>query len=118
VSPVLASSRAGNFIRALLAVLLIALLFREMYLLWFFHTGAWTSRPKEVRWCATWYERVSGPDRSRADVERLAGGAVHQVARSPVWRPIVAYRPSRACPTWIFAQVSSDGFVTYTLTQS
>jgi hypothetical protein len=34
--------------------------------------------------------------------------------RSPVLRPIAAYKPARACPRYIFAKVDSDRFVVYT----
>ena len=49
MSPVLASSRAGNFVRALIVIGLITIVFRELYLLWYFHTPAWTSRPALAR---------------------------------------------------------------------
>ncbi len=113
VSPVLASGRAGNFVRALLIITIIALVFREMFLLWFFHTAAWTSRPKEIHWCGSWYELSNEPDRTQADARKLAGGALTQVGRLPVWRPIVAYRPSRDCPEHIFGKVDQDRYTTY-----
>jgi hypothetical protein len=115
VSPVLASTRAGNFVRALLTILFMALIFREAYLLWYFHTPAWTSRPDEIHYCGSWYEREDGPDLNAAQARQLAGGNLKQVMRSPVIRPIGAYRPGKRCPTNIFAKISDDGFVVYTI---
>jgi len=115
VSPVLASSRAGNFVRALIVIGLITIVFRELYLLWYFHTPAWTSRPNEIRYCRTYYERRDNPpDVSTSDMESLAGGRVKQVMRSPVLRPIAAYKPAKACSRYVFAKVGSDRFVVYT----
>ncbi|WP_131749363.1 hypothetical protein [Frankia sp. Cppng1_Ct_nod] len=116
MSPVLASSRAGNFVRALLVILMITLLYREIYLLWFFHTAAWTSRPKEIRWCGSWYERLNDRDRTQEEARKLAGGPLTSVTRLPVWRPVVAYRPSDGCPAHIFGEVGNDQFTTYLLT--
>ncbi|WP_250284712.1 MULTISPECIES: hypothetical protein [unclassified Frankia] len=113
MSPVLASGRAGNFVRALLTILVTALVFREIYLLWFFHTPAWTSRPKEIRWCGAWYERSNERDRTLAEARDLAGGSLVEVSRLPVWRPIVAYKPSDDCPPHIFGKVGDDTFTTY-----
>ncbi|AEH11708.1 MULTISPECIES: hypothetical protein [Protofrankia] len=113
MSPVLASGRAGNFVRALLTILVMALVFREIYLLWFFHTPAWTSRPKEIRWCGAWYERSNERDRTLVEARDLAGGSLVQVSRLPVWKPIVAYKPSGDCPPYIFGKVGDDTFTTY-----
>lgn len=114
--PVLASSRAGNFVRSVIVIALLALMFREVYLLWFFHTAAWTSRPAEMKWCGSWYGRVdSRPDKTRAEAETLAGGPLKQVGRSPVLRPVMAYKVGHACPHYAFAKVSEDGYVTYVL---
>ncbi len=113
MSPVLASSRTGNFVRSLLVIFMITLLFREMYLLWFFHTAAWTSRPREIRWCGSWYELSDEQDHTQADARKLAGGALAQIGRLPVWRPIVAYKPSHDCPEHIFGKVGADRYTTY-----
>jgi hypothetical protein len=117
VSPVLATNRAGNFVRALITIMLLALLFREAYLMWFFHTPAWTSRPEEIRYCGTWYEQQDGRDVTSAEARVLAGGRLKEVMRSPVFRPVAAYRPAKACPRHIFAKISKDGFVTYLITE-
>jgi hypothetical protein len=117
VSPVLATSRAGNFVRALIIIALMTLLFREAYLMWYFHTPAWNSRPAEIRYCGTWYERQYSRDVSKAEARRLADGSLRQVMRSPVFRPIATYRPARACPKYLFAKVSKDGFVVYMVTE-
>ncbi|WP_007516169.1 hypothetical protein [Pseudofrankia saprophytica] len=115
MSPVLASSRAGNFVRSLLIIGLMVIIFRELYLLWFFHTPAWTSRPPEIRYCGSYYEqRENPPDVSTAEMNRLAGGRVKQIMRSPVLRPVAAYRPAKACPRYVFAKVDDDRFVVYT----
>jgi hypothetical protein len=115
VSPVLASSRAGNFVRALLIIAVMTIVLRELYLLWEFHTPAWTSRPKEIRYCHTYYERRDAPpDVSTADMESIAGGRVKQIMRSPVLRPVAAYKPAHACPRYVFAKVGEDRFVVYT----
>jgi hypothetical protein len=115
VSPVLASTRAGNFVRALLIVGLLAVIFREIYLLWYFHTPAWTSRPDQIRYCGTYYDRRHNPpDVSYAEMTSLAGGEVKQVMRSPVLRPIAAYKPAKACPRYVFASVGAGRFVVYT----
>ncbi|MBX6388653.1 MAG: hypothetical protein IRZ08_06585 [Frankia sp.] len=115
MSPVLASSRAGNLVRGILIVALIALVFREIYLLWVFHTPAWTSRPKEIRYCGEYYERRDDPpDVNTAEATRLAGGRLKQIMRSPVLRPVAAYRPASDCPRFIFTKVGDDRFVVYT----
>lgn len=114
MSPVLASGRAGGFVRAILTIGVMALILREAYLMWFFHTPAWTSRPHEIRYCGSYYERRGGPDVSSTEVRRLAGGRVKQIMRSPVLRPIAAYRPAKACPRYVFAKVSDSEFVVYT----
>ncbi len=112
--PVLASSRAGNLVRAVLAILVITLMFREIYLLWFFHTGAWTSRPAQIKYCGEWYDRDSGVgQQSHTSAEALAGGSLRHVWRSPVNKPIIAHKPGSACPQWLFAKVSSNGYVAY-----
>ena len=113
MSPVLATNRAGNFVRALLTILVIAVVFREVYLLWFFHTAAWTSRPKEVRWCGQWYQKADRADLSRADAVELAGGRLKTVTHSPVFRPIMAHKPGGSCPTYAFAKVGQDRYVAY-----
>ena len=115
MSPVLASSRAGNLVRALLIIVLLASVFREIYLMWYFHTPAWTSRPDQIRYCGTYYDRRNNPpDVSTAQMTALAGGRVKQVMRSPVLRPIAAYKPAHACPRYVFASVGSGRFVVYT----
>jgi hypothetical protein len=85
--------------------------------MWFFHTPAWTSRPDEIRYCGTWYELQKRPDVNLAEATRLAGGNLSQVMRSPVFRPIGAYRPADACPTYIFAKVDKNTFVVYMITE-
>jgi hypothetical protein len=97
---------------------MITLMFREMYLLWFFHTAAWTSRPKEIRWCGSWYERSNDRDLTQLEAHTLAGGALTQVGRLPVWRPIVAYKPSTSCPKHLFGQVGDDRYTTYLITRN
>lgn len=116
MSPVLASSRAGNLVRALIIIALLTLLMRTAYLMWFFHTPAWTSRPDDIRYCGGWYERQDGADRTSTQAQQLAGGRLKQVMRSPVFRPIAAYKPASACPRYIFAKVGEDTFVTYQIT--
>ena len=113
MSPVLASNRVGNLIRSLLIIAVLVLIMRTAYLMWFFHTPAWTSRPDEIRYCGGWYERSDRPDISGAEAEELAGGKLKQIMRSPVLRPIAAYRPASACPRYIFAKVAEDTFVVY-----
>jgi hypothetical protein len=113
VSPVLATSRAGNFVRAILTILVIAVMFREIYLLWFFHTGAWTSRPKEIRWCGQWYQKVDQADVTRSKATDTAGGPLKTVTHSPVFRPVMAYKPGGSCPDWAFAKVGKDRYVAY-----
>lgn len=117
MSPILASNRAGNFVRATLTILVIALMFREAYLMWFFQTPAWTSRPPVVRYCGTVYERQNGRDIDSGEARVLAGGRLKQVMRSPVFRPVAAYRPAKACPRYVFVKVSGNDFVTYLVTQ-
>ncbi|MGF7235932.1 MAG: hypothetical protein ACQSGP_13365 [Frankia sp.] len=112
--PVLASSRAGNLVRAVLAILVITLIFREIYLLWFFHTAAWTSRPAQIKYCGGWYDRDSGiGEQTRGEAESLAGGSLKRVWTSPVNKPIVAHKPSSACPRWVFAKVGGNTYVAY-----
>lgn len=113
MSPILASGRAGNFIRAVFVILILVLVMRTAYLMWFFHTPAWTSRPDEIRYCGGWYERTDGPDVTGSRARQVAGGYLKQVTRSPVLRPIAAYRPGSACPRYVFAKVGEDAFVTY-----
>jgi hypothetical protein len=113
VSPVLATSRAGNFVRAILTILVMALVLREIYLLWFFHTAAWTSRPKEIRWCGQWYEKDAQADLTQSSAAQTAGGPLDTVTHSPVFRPIVAYKPGSTCPDWAFAKVGKDRYVAY-----
>ncbi len=117
MSPVLAPTRSGNFVRALLTILFMAFLYREAYLMWFFHTPAWDSRPDEIRYCGTWYERQNARDITSAEARTLAGGTLKQVMRSPALHPIGAYRPAKHCPKYIFAKISDDGFVTYMITE-
>jgi len=117
VSPVLASGRAGNLIRSLLIIAVLVLLMRTAYLMWFFHTPAWTSRPDEIRYCGGWYERADSRDVSEAEARELAGGKLKQIMRSPVLRPIAAYRPASACPRYIFAKVGEDAFVVYEVSE-
>lgn len=115
--PVLASSRAGNLARALVLIALLTLMFREVYLLWFFHTAAWTSRPAEMKWCGSWYERVdSRTEKSRAEAETLAGGHIKKVWQSPTLKPVLAYKVGSHCPNYAFVKVSRDGYVAYALT--
>jgi hypothetical protein len=94
-------------------ILLLALLFREIYMMWVFRTPAWTSRPDQIRYCGTYYDRQKGRDITGAEARTLAGGRLKQVMRSPVLRPIAAYRPASACPRYIFAKVSDDAYVVY-----
>ncbi|WP_308222838.1 hypothetical protein [Frankia sp. AgPm24] len=42
-----------------------------------------------------------------------AGGRLKMVMRSPVWRPIVAYKPSSGCPRYVFAKVGDNAYVSY-----
>lgn len=116
MSPVLASNRAGNLIRALITIAVLVLIMRTAYLLWVFHTPAWTSRPHDVHYCGGWYERAESPDASGAEARKLAGGQLKQVMRSPVLRPIAAYRPGSDCPRHIFAKVGADTYVIYEIT--
>jgi hypothetical protein len=113
VSPVLATNRAGNVLRAILTILVIAVVFREIYLLWFFHTAAWTSRPKEIRWCGQWYQKVDQTDVTRTKATDTAGGPLHTVTHSPVFRPVLAYKPGSSCPDFAFARVGNDRYVVY-----
>lgn len=115
MSPVLASSRAGNLVRALIIIALLTLLMRSLYLMWYFHTPAWTSRPDDIRYCGGWYERLDDPDITADEARELAGGRLKQVMRSPVLRPIATYRPASACPRYIFAKVGEDTYVTYAI---
>jgi hypothetical protein len=102
-------------VRALIIIAVITIVFRELYLLWVFHTPAWTSRPQQIRYCGKYYDqREDPPDVSTATMESLAGGRVKQIMRSPVLRPVAAYRPAKACPRYVFAKVGSDRFVVYT----
>ncbi|KQC40266.1 MULTISPECIES: hypothetical protein [unclassified Frankia] len=117
MSPILASGRAGNFLRSVLIILLLVLMMRTAYLLWFFHTPAWTSRPHDVRYCGGWYERADAPDVTGRQARRTAGGDLKPVMRSPVFRPITAYRPSSTCPQYLFAKVGRDVYVTYRATE-
>jgi hypothetical protein len=111
---VLASSRAGNLVRSLLVIAVMALALREIYLLWFFHTAAWTSRPAEIKYCGHWYERQdSAADTGLDQAETTTGGPLRRVTRSPVLRPVLAYKPDSSCPHWLFAKVGSDRYVTY-----
>jgi hypothetical protein len=111
---VLASSRTGNFVRAIFVIAVITLIFREIFLLWFFHTASWTSRPAEMKYCGHWYERESGlADQTHAQSEALAGGPLKKVWRSPVINPVLAHKPGSACPRLLFAQVSHNGYVAY-----
>ncbi|MCK9898805.1 hypothetical protein CC117_15675 [Parafrankia colletiae] len=116
MSPVLASSRAGNLVRALIIIALLVLIMRTAYLLWVFHTPAWTSRPQDIHYCGGWYERTETPDLTGGEARKLAGGRLDQVMRSPVLRPIAAYRPGSSCPRYIFAKVGSDTYVSYEIT--
>ncbi|WP_018504009.1 hypothetical protein [Parafrankia discariae] len=116
MSPVLATNRAGNLVRALITIALLVLIMRTAYLLWVFHTPAWTSRPHDVHYCGGWYERQETADVSGAQARKLAGGRLRQVMRSPVLRPIAAYRSGSACPRYIFAKVGEDTYVTYQVT--
>ncbi|CAO5192814.1 conserved hypothetical protein [Frankia sp. AiPs1] len=113
MSPILASGRAANIIRSVLILAVLVLLMRTAYLMWFFHTPAWTSRPGEIRYCGGWYERVDAPDLTRGAVVKTAGGRLKMVMRSPVWRPIVANRPSSGCPRYVFAKVGDNAYVSY-----
>ncbi|CUU57223.1 hypothetical protein Ga0074812_11159 [Parafrankia irregularis] len=116
MSPVLASNRAGNLVRALIIIAILVLIMRTAYLLWVFHTPAWTSRPHDVQYCGGWYERSETPDLTGAEARKRAGGRLKQVMRSPVLRPITAYKPGSACPRYIFAKVASDTYVQYEIT--
>ncbi|SNQ48278.1 conserved hypothetical protein [Frankia canadensis] len=113
MSPILAQGRAGNIIRSLLILAALVLLMRTAYLLWFFHTPAWTSRPHDIRYCGGWYERVDTPDVTGGQATKTAGGRRKEVMRSPVFRPITAYRPGSACPRYLFSKVGKDVYVTY-----
>ncbi len=113
MSPILASGRAGNLIRSLLIIFVLVLLMRTAYLLWFFHTPAWTSRPHEIRYCGSWYERARQPEITSGEAVTTAGGRLKTVRRSPVFRPITAYRPTSDCPRYLFAKVGKDAYVTY-----
>ncbi|MCK9894335.1 hypothetical protein [Frankia sp. AgB32] len=117
MSPILATGRAGNLIRSLLIILALVLGMRTAYLLWFFHTPAWTSRPHEIRYCSTWYERVRQPEITSGEAVKTAGGQLKTVRRSPVFRPITAYRPTSTCPRYLFAKVGKDAYVTYLETE-
>jgi hypothetical protein len=113
VSPILAPGRAGNFIRALFIILLLVLLMRTVYLMWFFRTPAWTSRPDEIRYCGGWYKRSDELDIAGSRARQMAGGSLKEVRRSPVFRPIMAYRPTSDCPRYLFARIGKDVFVIY-----
>lgn len=113
MSPILAPGRTGNIIRSLLILVTLVLVMRTVYLLWFFHTPAWTSRPHDIRYCGGWYERADTPDVTGSQARRSAGGRLEQVMRSPVFRPITAYRPGSACPRYLFSRVGKDVYVTY-----
>jgi hypothetical protein len=117
VSPILAPGRVGNLIRSLLILAVLVLVMRTAYLMWFFHTPAWTSRPHEIRYCGGWYERVHAPDVTGSEAVKTAGGQLKVVTRSPVFRPITAYRPTSACPRYLFARVGKDVYVTYRATE-
>lgn len=86
---------------------------RTVYLLWFFHTPAWTSRPHDVRYCNGWYERAKQPEITRGQAVKAAGGDLKTVRRSPVFRPIMAYKPSSSCPGYLFAKVGENAYVVY-----
>ncbi|MCK9924997.1 hypothetical protein MXD61_24545 [Frankia sp. AgPm24] len=113
MSPILAPGRVGNTIRSLLILTVLVLLMRTAYLLWFFHTPAWTSRPGEIRYCGGWYERLDRPEVTAGTAISTAGGRLKMVMRSPVWRPIVAYKPSSGCPRYVFAKVGDNAYVSY-----
>jgi hypothetical protein len=98
----------------LIAIVLLALLFREIYMMWVFRTPAWTSRPDQIRYCGHYYSRQKGRDITSDEAYTLAGGRLRQVKLSPVLRPIAAYRPASACPRYIFAKVGGNTFVVYT----